>query len=313
MRKLVTFGEILVEIMAEEPGHGFRETLHLSGPYPSGAPAIFADQAAKLGHPCAIIGCVGKDDFGTLTVDRLRHDGVDVSGITKNPEYPTGTAFIRYHVDGGRDFVLNIAHSAAGQISMTEAQRALIQEAGHLHVMGSSLASAAIAEQIIQAIGELKTRGASISFDPNLRGALSAERRQLFRTILAQSDIFLPSANELSSLTHAETEPEAIRELLDMGVTCIVLKRGANGASYYDRTYSVSVPGHRVAEIDPTGAGDCFSATFVACRLQHKTIEASLDYANACGARAVSCKGPMEGTSNFADLDAFIGTQERMA
>lgn len=48
MKKIGTIGEILVEIMALDPGHGFREPLRLEGPYPSGAPAIFIDQAAPF-------------------------------------------------------------------------------------------------------------------------------------------------------------------------------------------------------------------------------------------------------------------------
>ena len=48
MLKVVTLGEVLVEIMADERGHGFREPLRLVGPFPSGAPAIFIDQVAKL-------------------------------------------------------------------------------------------------------------------------------------------------------------------------------------------------------------------------------------------------------------------------
>ena len=62
--RIVTIGEILVEIMATQPGDGFRAPIELTGPYPSGAPAIFIDQVAKLGQPCAIISCVGDDDFG---------------------------------------------------------------------------------------------------------------------------------------------------------------------------------------------------------------------------------------------------------
>ena len=49
MKKLLTVGEILVEIMAVEPGYGFRAPIPLIGPFPSGAPAIFIDQAARLG------------------------------------------------------------------------------------------------------------------------------------------------------------------------------------------------------------------------------------------------------------------------
>ncbi|TIR61767.1 MAG: sugar kinase, partial [Mesorhizobium sp.] len=51
MKKLVSAGEILVEIMAELIGQSFLEPGPLAGPFPSGAPAIFIGQAAALGQP----------------------------------------------------------------------------------------------------------------------------------------------------------------------------------------------------------------------------------------------------------------------
>jgi tagatose kinase len=81
MKSILTIGEILVEIMATDTGDGFLEPVKLVGPFPSGAPAIFIDQAAKFGQPAAIIGCVGNDDFGRVNLDRLRRDGVNVEGI----------------------------------------------------------------------------------------------------------------------------------------------------------------------------------------------------------------------------------------
>lgn len=96
MPQVVTIGEILVEIMAEERGAGFLEPLHLVGPFPSGAPAIFIDQVAKLGQACRIISCVGDDDFGWINLERLRADGVDVEGIARLPDQVTGSAFVRY-------------------------------------------------------------------------------------------------------------------------------------------------------------------------------------------------------------------------
>src|SRR5690349_7292135 len=96
MKKIATIGEILVEIMALERGDGFCEPLNLIGPFPSGAPAIFIDQAAKLGQPCGIVSCVGDDDFGRVNLDRLKRDGVDVTGIAVDPEAATGSAFVRY-------------------------------------------------------------------------------------------------------------------------------------------------------------------------------------------------------------------------
>ena len=62
--KIATLGEIVMEIMAEERGRGFRSPLRVTGPYASGAPAIFIDQVAPLDLPCGIISALGDDDFG---------------------------------------------------------------------------------------------------------------------------------------------------------------------------------------------------------------------------------------------------------
>ena len=117
MKKILTIGEILVEIVASSKGDGFLEAQPLTGPYPSGAPAIFIDQVGKLGAPCAIISRVGDDDFGTLNLRRLQQDGVDTSGITVAPGESTGSAFVRYREDGSRRFVFNITHRQMNRLS----------------------------------------------------------------------------------------------------------------------------------------------------------------------------------------------------
>ena len=92
MKKILVIGEILVEIMADTKGNGFLEPTALTGPFPSGAPAIFADQAARIGQPVALISAVGDDDFGRINLERLKNDHVDVSGIFVDPDLPTGSA-----------------------------------------------------------------------------------------------------------------------------------------------------------------------------------------------------------------------------
>ena len=59
-------------------------------------------------------------------------------------------------------------------------------------------------------------------------------------------------------------------------------------------------------EVDPTGAGDCFGATFVVCHLRGMTVAESLRYANASGAHKVLFRGPMEGVASFPELDAWL-------
>lgn len=305
----ITAGEILVEIMSTSVGNGFLEPMQLVGPFPSGAPAIFIDQVARLGSEAGIISAVGDDDFGWLNIERLKRDGADVSAIAVLAEAPTGSAFVRYRADGARDFVFNIARSASGQIEMTDAARALIARAGHVHVMGSAFAIGGIGRVLSEAVASVKARGGTVSFDPNVRKELLAgqgEARARFEEILGVSDLLLPSGEELSVTAGIDEEEAAVQSLLSRGVKEVVLKRGAAGSSFYLQNDRGHCPAFKVEELDPTGAGDCFGATYVTCRRKGLSPASSLRYANAAGARTVTRQGPMEGVSTFAELDQFI-------
>ena len=308
MKSILTIGEILVEIMATDKGDGFLEPVNLVGPFPSGAPAIFVDQAAKFGQPAAIIGCVGNDDFGRINLDRLRRDGVDVEGVRIDPEMATGSAFVRYRPDGSRAFVYNIKHSASGAIALDDAARAVLNRSDHLHVMGTALFSPHIVEVVLDAAKAIKARRGTISFDPNLRPEILdlPGLREACETLFRRCDLFLPSGVELYLFTNAREEKAAVTEILGRGVRAIVHKRGADGASYFDSATRLTQPGFEVEEVDPTGAGDCFGATFVSCWLRNMPPARCLAYAAASGALAVTRQGPMEGAASQADLDALL-------
>jgi tagatose kinase len=305
---LVTIGEILVEIMATTIGTGFREPQPLIGPFPSGAPAIFIDQVAKLGVPCGMIGAVGDDDFGRLNIERLAGDGVDVSAISIRPDIATGSAFVRYREDGSRDFVYNILHSANNRIELNPAAERLIDSADHLHIMGSALSIPAVKTITETAIARVKAGGGKISFDPNVRKEMlgDASLGAALRRILAATDLFMPSGEEILLFAPADDPAQAAQRLIAGGVEEVVLKRGAAGAQVFTVAGCVDGTAFSVKEIDPTGAGDCFGATFVVCRRLGMAADRALAYANAAGARTVTVKGPMEGASTFAELDIFI-------
>lgn len=310
----ITIGEILVEIMADHPGNGFLEPTALTGPYPSGAPAIFIDQCARLGGAAGIIASVGNDDFGRINVERLRADGADVSAITVSPDYPTGSAFVRYRHDGSRDFVFNIARSAAAQIGLDASARALIARAGHLHVMGTAFAIPGAWDIIDHAIGVIRARGGTVSFDPNLRKELlgHALTLQRFQRLVEIADLILPSGEELFVAAGCEGEPAAVQALLARKTQEVVLKRGALGSTYFGSDgRRIDCPAFAVEEVDPTGAGDCFGGAYVTCRRLGMPVEQALLYANAAGARNVTVRGPMEGAGTKAELDAFIASTRR--
>ncbi len=63
---ICAMGELLVEFLSKNANQGFTQPGEFTGPYPSGAPAIFAAQVARLGFTSTLFGCVGNDDFGAL-------------------------------------------------------------------------------------------------------------------------------------------------------------------------------------------------------------------------------------------------------
>ncbi|MCR9135719.1 MAG: sugar kinase [Alphaproteobacteria bacterium] len=311
----VCVGEILVEIVATTIGDGFRQAQPLVGPFPSGSPAIFIDQCGRMGGAAAIIGAVGNDDFGRVNIDRLERDGVDVSGVAHDPDYPTGSAFVRYRKDGSRDFVYNIATSAASRFGWTPNVASLVDRCGHLHVMGSALSMPSASMVIEQAARIIKARGGSLSLDPNLRKELryDADTEARFSDLVRMSDVLLPSGAELERAAGVDGEDAAVGRLFEIGVREIVIKRGSEGASCFQsdgtRTHAGAFD---VAEIDPTGAGDCFGGAYVACRRLGMPVNQALLYGCAAGARNVTVHGPMEGAGTLDELDEFIKTTRRL-
>ncbi len=311
--ELIAIGEILVEMVATEAGQSLRRPGLFAGPYPSGAPAIFADQAARTGSAVALIGCVGADEFGRMTLDRLRASGADLQAVRSIPERPTGTAFVAYDKDGNRDFIFNIAESAAGMLDIPQLQPEIFRGCRVFHVMGSSLINARVSDVIRHGIELAQKAGAEISFDPNVRKELarSAAVRVAMEEILALTDIFLPSESDLDYLFPGQAEQAAVESTLARGARMVLLKRGARGSTYFDAKQRIDTAALPAREMDPTGAGDCFGATFLSSMIQGLPLERSLELANAAGALAVEARGPMEGNSTMAQLDQVLRERRR--
>lgn len=300
---ILTIGEILVEIMAKNIDQDFLHPGEFLGPYPSGAPAIFIDQIAKLGLKGGILGCIGEDDFGKNVFERLKKDGVETKLIKKTHEYLTGIAFITYFSNGERKFIFHLPHSAASHIYPEDITEDLIKNTKALHVMGCSLAiKDNVKEAIEKAVNLAYEYGKLISFDPNIRVelGLSKEYLKTIKNIASKSQIILSGEKELSIIGEGINKEEKI----------IVIKKGKHGAEAYYRDKVYKVDPIKVEEVDPTGAGDCFDAGFVASILQGYTIEDALKRANLIGALSVTKRGPMEGVVDKNVLEEWENNED---
>jgi sugar/nucleoside kinase (ribokinase family) len=307
-------GELLVEFVCAERDTHHRRAASYTGPFPSGAPGIFIDQAARvaagLGGRAVFAGAVGDDAFGEVILHRLRAGGVDTGLIRVIPAVPTGTAHVSYNSNGSRDFVFNMAHSAAAHLPSGADIEAGFLAAGItvLHISGSMLGDMGMRAAAVDICQRLHARGVAISIDPNIRTELLTDTGYLdaVQRIMAMAAYVLPSDADADLLFPGETFADWSARLLAAGAQVVVLKRGDQGCIGRVADGIVDLPAHAVAVVDPTGAGDCFCATLVTLMAAGFPLAEALARANAAGALAVGRLGPMEGNSSLAEIAAFL-------
>lgn len=312
--EIITLGEVLVEIMRPAVGQPLDQIGTFKGPYPSGAPAIFAVAAARLGLEVGFIGAVGADAFGLLMRSCFEHEKVDASQIQTPSGHSTGAAFVAYEPDGGREFVFHIRHAAAGQLSAHEIQESYFEDVKWLHISGSTIfLNANSRAACLRALELTMARGGRISLDPNLRLELMPleQARTVLESLLATADLVLPTAGEAGAITGEDDVDRAVEALGAKEGALVVIKKGSAGCAIYSKDGIIDVPGYAVEEIDPTGAGDCFSAAFIAGLEAGWPLEKIGRFANAAGALAVTRMGPMEGAPTRDQVDNFIGKQAK--
>lgn len=305
---IAAIGEILVEYVSHKPNCGLTTVGDYSGPYPSGAPAIFADQAARMGGATEMVGGIGDDGFGKAVLNRLKADSVGVTGVTINQALTTGVAFVSYYDTGARDFIFHLTNTAADHFSVPAGL--LTPKETILHVSAASLGNAAMRESIMGAVRSIDDAGGRISCDPNARPELmrDAATMDAVHEVIDRSYFLLPSTSDLQVLYPDLSQEAAAEKLFASNAQIVALKRGADGATIIGGGERHDFDGHIVTEVDPTGAGDCFCGTFISLLAQGAPLYEAGRLANAAGAIAVTRRGPMEGNSNPSEITDFLKT-----
>ncbi len=304
---IVSVGELLVEIMREDKGTPLSVPGTFRGPYASGAPAIFAWAAARLGAPVRFAGVCGDDPFGAMCRQHLQDAGVDLF-VRTDPIHETGAAFVSYKGDGDREFLFYLQHAAAAQLSPADVTPELLVGIGWLHVTGSSLGvSESVRQAVFVAVERAKAQGATVSFDPNVRPELFPGQNlaEVCRPVLDAADVILPSLTEAEQLTGIADAEAACRALL-AGTRTVLLKRGAAGCTLYSDGQVQHVPGLPTHEVDPTGAGDAFAAGFAVASLRGAGALEAARFANVVGALSIAAFGPTSAPLSYDRVKAYV-------
>ena len=143
-----------------------------------------------------------------------------------------------------------------------------------------------------------------VSVDPHL--PVTEETLDDWRQALADADAFFPGEDELL-LEAVDVDPRRVLPRLASGrLRFIVFKQAARGGILYDahedRFHRWGGRATRV--VDPTGAGDAFSAGLISAHLEGLPVEACLDRAVVSASFAVEALGAaslLEATRTDAD------------
>jgi len=294
---ILIMGEILVEIMRPVENVSFQEEGMFRGPFPSGAPAICIDAAARVGSETMMIGGVGKDDFGKCITKRLESHGVDCSRVIVSEEKATGVAFITYFSDDSRQYIFHMGNTPAVEAKAPREDE--IVDVKYMHIMGCSLmANKEFAQEILKTMRMLVARGTKISFDPNIRTELFTDEsiHEVLREVIENTSVLLPGVEELLATTGKTSVEEAVAACFENPkLEIIALKQGSKGSTIYTRDRIVKVAAYQVEQVDATGAGDCFDGVFISGLIQGKDIEIAAKMAGIAGALNAAAFGPMEG------------------
>jgi fructokinase len=311
---VLCLGEVLIDLIATD-GATRLEDVSSFAARPGGAPANAAVALARLGIKSAFCGVVGDDPFGVRLSTTLAAHGVDTSRIRSTPEADTTIAFA--WKDGRGDGRFRLLRLADRLLSPDDVAAAGVDRVAALVIGSVALAAEPSRSAVVRAAEIAVTSGVPLCFDVNMRPTLwpdSATARETCESLLAQSTLLKLSLDDARFLFAVEDADSAMSHLETYGAPFTVLTDGARGAWFAQRDRPVAkasrhVPAFRVEAIEPTGAGDAFTAGSISRLIAHHWQELNRDdvvFASAAGALTTTRRGAIDSLPTTAEVEAFL-------
>jgi ribokinase len=254
---------------------------------PGGGGANVAARLAAAGVPTLLVARVGEDAAGQAALDELREGGVELE-IAIDAQRPTGTCVVIVEPGGERTMLPDRGANAA----LEPADLPIDEFAAgkHLHLSGYTLLDPGSRSAGLVALEHARAAGMTISVDPASAAPLADLGSAAFLGWTRRAGLLLPNAEEAAVLTGAR-DPEAAAWALAKGRE-VVITLGKEGALWSDgerveRAKASPAP----ARVDSTGAGDAFTAGWLASRLSGEEPAEALAAANFAAAQVLNAAG----------------------
>lgn len=311
-------GELLIDLIAADDSRSLEE-VGLLEVQPGGAPANVAVALARLGTASSFCGVVGDDPFGCRLLATLAREGVASGSLRLAAGESTTIAFAWKDEAGDGHFQL--LRLADRLLSTADVERAGTATATALVVGSVSLSAEPSRTAVMRAIELAVEAGVPVCFDVNARPTLWPDRARMVAAcepVIEQSRLLKLSVGDAQHLGYDPESPATIVEsLLSRGIKSVVLTDGLRGVWAGELESGMPsiehLPAYQVESVDPTGAGDAFTAALlsrlIASGWSPLTV-VDLQFASAVGAMATTKRGAMEAFPTRAAVEEFLSSRD---
>ena len=279
--RLMSFGEVLWDIIEGKPHIG-------------GAPFNLAAHASRCGLESYLATGVGADELGRKAVAEIDRLNVCRRYVKVDNKHPTGTVTVTLSVAGQPSYVIH-RDVAWDFISLSKGDLSRLPAENFSVICFGTLVQRELRSRNSLLNVLAKLHEVPVFYDVNLRQDYYSGdivREGLKRTtILKLND---GEVRELSVLIFGRKmkNEDFVRKLQDEFLVKIVLvTMGVKGCLVAEGGRVKRLKGHVVKVADTVGAGDAFSAAFLAGWLRGKSAIESAEMGNVLGAYVASKNG----------------------
>lgn len=260
-----------------------------------GAPANFAYHVSQFGFHGLAVSAVGHDPLGAEMLEVFAAKGLD-SLIAEVP-FQTGYVDIEVDAEGIPQYIF--ADNTAWDNIPFAPELEEIACNTRVVCFGSLAQRGEVSRNTISRFLDKmpKSEETLIVFDVNLRQDFySAEiiSSSLMRcNVLKINDEELPVVSRLLGYDNVDFRSACRRIMSDYGLRLIILTCGVNGSYVFSADGESYIPTPQVEVVDTVGAGDSFTAAFIASLLSGKTISEAHEIAVKTSAYVCTQLGAM--------------------
>ncbi|WP_313617492.1 bifunctional 5-dehydro-2-deoxygluconokinase/5-dehydro-2-deoxyphosphogluconate aldolase [Agrobacterium sp.] len=330
---VITIGRSSVDLYGSQIG-GRLEDMGSFQKYIGGSPTNMAAGTARLGLKSALITRVGNEHMGRFIREELQKEGVDVRGVKTDPERLTALVLLGIRDEERFPLIFYRENCADMALCEDDIDEAFVAESRALVVTGTHLSHPRTESAVLKAITLARKHGGRVGLDidyrPNLWGLAGhgdGESRFIesgrvtakLQSHLHLFDLIVGTEEEFHIAGGSTDTIAALRAVRAVSKAVLVCKRGAAGAVAFtgavpDRLDDgESGPGFPIDVFNVLGAGDGFMSGLIKGWLEDATWPKALEYANACGAFAVSRHGCTPAYPSLEELQFFLqrGVREK--